>query len=85
MTGLSDYANNGDLLLKMLRAFLGWGLFMGCGKQKNTADIRGSAFRLAEEANSIEKRTKLPELARVWADAALVEEQAARRVKSKAA
>ena len=41
--------------------------------------------RLAEEANSVEKRTKLLELARVWTDAALVEEQAAGRVKPKAA
>jgi hypothetical protein len=37
--------------------------------------------RLAEEASSAEKRNKLLELARVWADAALVEEQAAGRVK----
>ena len=33
--------------------------------------------RLAEQANSVEKRNKLLELARVWMDAALVEEQAA--------
>jgi hypothetical protein len=34
-------------------------------------------FRLAEEANSVETRNKLLELARVWMDAAHVEEQAA--------
>jgi hypothetical protein len=33
--------------------------------------------RLAEQADSVEKRNKLFELARVWMDAALVEEQAA--------
>jgi hypothetical protein len=32
--------------------------------------------RLAGEANSIEKRNKLLDLARVWRDAALTEEQA---------
>jgi hypothetical protein len=31
--------------------------------------------RLSEQADSIEKRDKLVELARVWADAALVEER----------
>jgi hypothetical protein len=31
--------------------------------------------RLAKQADSIEKRNKLLELARVWMDAALVEEQ----------
>jgi hypothetical protein len=33
--------------------------------------------RLAEQSNSVEKRDKLLELARVWFDAALREEQAA--------
>jgi hypothetical protein len=33
--------------------------------------------RLAEQTNSVEKRNKLLELARVWMDAALIEEQAA--------
>jgi len=32
--------------------------------------------RLAGEANTIEKRNKLLDLARVWRDAALIEEQA---------
>jgi hypothetical protein len=35
--------------------------------------------RFAEEANSVETRNKLLELARVWMDAALIEEQAAVR------
>ena len=33
--------------------------------------------RLAEQTDSVEKRNKLFELARVWMDAALIEEQAA--------
>jgi hypothetical protein len=33
--------------------------------------------RLAQQANSVEKRNKLVELARVWIDAALVEDQLA--------
>jgi hypothetical protein len=33
--------------------------------------------RLAEQADSIEKRNKLLELARVWLDAAIIEEQIA--------
>jgi hypothetical protein len=41
--------------------------------------------RLAEEENSIEKRNKLLELARVWMDAAIIEEQAAGIDKSRAA
>jgi hypothetical protein len=36
-------------------------------------------FRLAEEANSTEKRDKLLELASVWTDAAIREELAADR------
>ena len=35
--------------------------------------------RLAEEANSVETRNKLLELARVWMDAALTEERMARQ------
>jgi hypothetical protein len=62
----------------------GLGLFMSWQAEKYHRYSR-ECVRLAEEANSVEKRTKLFELARVWADAALVEEQAARRVKSKAA
>jgi hypothetical protein len=34
-------------------------------------------LRLAQQAGSIEKRNKLLELARVWADAAMVEDQLA--------
>ena len=34
-------------------------------------------MRLAQQADSIEKRNKLLELARVWADAAVVEDQLA--------
>jgi hypothetical protein len=33
--------------------------------------------QLAEQSNSVEKRNKLLELARVWFDAALIEEQIA--------
>jgi hypothetical protein len=38
-------------------------------------------LRLAEEADSVDTRNKLLELARVWSDAALLEEQAADRAR----
>jgi hypothetical protein len=41
-------------------------------------------MRLAQEANSVETRNKLIELARVWTEAALVEQQAANRIRAEA-
>jgi hypothetical protein len=43
-------------------------------KYKNYAR---ECFRLAEEANSVDARNKLLELARVWMDAAKLEEEVA--------
>ena len=40
-------------------------------------DYASECVRLAQQADSIEKRNKLLELARVWADAAVVEDQLA--------
>jgi hypothetical protein len=40
-------------------------------------------LRLADEANSVDTRIKLLELARIWMDAALLEEQAALRARTK--
>ena len=39
-------------------------------------------MRLANEANSVETRNKLVELARVWDEAALVEQQLANRLRA---
>jgi len=39
-------------------------------------------MRLADEANSVETRNKLVELARVWNEAALVEQQLANRLRA---
>jgi hypothetical protein len=50
----------------------------GCVMSWQAKKYRGYAtecVRLAKQADSIEKRNKLLELARVWMDAALVEEQ----------
>jgi hypothetical protein len=46
---------------------------------KNYYDYAREYVRLAEEANSVETRNTLLELARVWMDAALIEERAAVR------
>ena len=44
---------------------------------KKYRDYASECVRLAQQADSIEKRNKLLELARVWADAAVVEDQLA--------
>ena len=44
---------------------------------KKYRDYASECVRLAEQADFIEKRNKLLELARVWADAAVVEDQLA--------
>jgi len=52
--------------------------FWGGAMSWQAKKYRGYAtecVRLAKQADSIEKRNKLLELARVWMDAALVEEQ----------
>ena len=52
--------------------------FWGGGMSWQAKKYRGYAsecVRLAKQADLIEKRNKLLELARVWSDAALVEEQ----------
>jgi hypothetical protein len=64
--------------------FLGWLVVMSWRAEKYHGYSR-ECVRLAKEASSVENRNKLLELARVWADAALVEEQAAGRVKPRAA
>jgi hypothetical protein len=46
-------------------------------RAKKYRDYASECVRLAEQADSIEKRNKLLELARVWADAAVVEDQLA--------
>jgi hypothetical protein len=44
---------------------------------KKYRDYASECVRLAQQADSIEKRNKLLELARVWMDAAVVEDQLA--------
>ncbi|PWT85768.1 MAG: hypothetical protein C5B56_13520 [Proteobacteria bacterium] len=48
-------------------------------KYKNYAR---ECMRLAEQAGSVEARNKLIELAQVWSEAALVEQQAAHRLRA---
>ena len=55
-----------------LSKILGWLMSWQAKKYRGYAI---ECVRLAKQAESIEKRNKLLELARVWADAALVEEQ----------
>ena len=53
---------------------------LGCvmsWQAKKYRDYASECLRLAQQADSIEKRNKLLELARVWADAAVVEDQLA--------